>query len=242
MEVDVLAIGAHPDDIELACGGTIAKMVKLGHTVALADVTQGEMGTRGTKEIRSKEAEGATIILGAVTRRNLNIPDGNIQVTQENLKTLISLLRELRPKLLLIPHSVERHPDHVHTHQLCKEAWFYSGLQKIETAKDGSPQRPFRPTSYFEFMQWFEFKPSFVVDISDTYETKMEAIKAHESQFHNPTSKDPETILSRPEFLELIETRARYYGETIGVRYGEPFFSWKPLGISDLFHFLYHKG
>lgn len=242
MTVDILAIGSHPDDLELSCGGTLAKMVKQGHTVALADVTQGELGTRGTKEIRADEAEAAATILGAVTRKNLGIADGNIQVNQENLNKIISLIRELKPKLLLIPHSIERHPDHVHTHHLCKEAWFYAGLQKIETTHSGSSQQHFRPQNYFEYMQWYEFRPSFVIDISDTYELKMEAVKAHSSQFHNPKSKEPETILSRPEFMNLVEARARYYGETIGVRYGEPFYSWKPLGINDFFHLLYHKG
>ncbi len=133
MQVDILAIGAHPDDIELSCGGTIAKLVKDGHKVGLADITQGELGTRGSKGIRAKEALAAAKILGVVTRRNLKIPDGNIELNRTNLKKVITLIRELRPKVLIIPHSVERHPDHVHAHRLCKEAWFYSGLRKIQT-------------------------------------------------------------------------------------------------------------
>ena len=242
MQVDVLAIGAHPDDIELACGGTIAKLVKDGHKVALADVTQGELGTRGNKEIRAKEAAEAAKLLGVVTRRNLKIPDGDIELNRANLKKIITLIRELRPKILIIPHSVERHPDHVHTHRLCKEAWYYSGLGKIETSLNGLKQKPHRPDNFFEFMQWYEFTPSFIVDISGTFDVKMKAIKAHSSQFYDPKSKDPETILSRPEFLERIRTDCEYFGKRIGTKYGEAFYSWTPLGVTTIFDFVLTKG
>lgn len=242
MHVDVLAIGAHPDDIELSCGGTIAKLVKDGHRVALADITQGELGTRGNKEIRAKEAATAAKILGVVTRRNLEIPDGDIELSHANLRKVITLVRELTPKILIIPHSVERHPDHVHAHRLCKEAWFYSGLRKIETSLNGASQKPHRPDNFFEFMQWYEFTPSFIVDISNTFDAKMKAIKAHASQFYDPRSKDPETLLSRPEFLERIETDSEYYGKKIGAKYGEPFYSWTPLGVKTIFDFVLTKG
>jgi N-acetylglucosamine malate deacetylase 1 len=241
MQTDVLAIGAHPDDIELACGGTIAKLVKQGYKVALADVTQGEMGTRGTKEIRAKEAQEAARILGVSTRRNLRIPDGNVEINGANIKKLVTLIRELTPTILLIPHSVERHPDHVHTHQLCREAWYYAGLQKLKTSLAGSSQSPHRPHHYFEFMQWHEFDSAFIVDISDSYDTKMQAVRAHTSQFFNPKSKEPETKLSTPEFLETIETRAKYYGQRIGVRYGEPFLTNYSLGVKDVFDLIIHK-
>lgn len=242
MHVDVLAIGAHPDDIELSCGGTIAKLVNDGHTVALADITQGELGTRGNKEIRAKEAAEAAKVLGVVTRRNLKIPDGDIELSKANIRKVITLIRELRPKILIIPHSIERHPDHVHAHRLCKEAWFYSGLRKIETSLGGASQKPHRPDNFFEFMQWYEFTPSFIVDISNTFDAKMKAIKAHASQFYDPRSKDPETLLSRPEFLERIETDCEYYGKKIGAKYGEPFYSWTPLGVKTIFDFVLTKG
>lgn len=242
MKVDILAIGAHPDDIELSCGGTIAKLVKEGHKVALADATQGELGTRGTKEIRLREAASAAKILGVVTRKNLGIPDGNIELSRANLKKVITLIRELRPRILMIPHSIERHPDHVHTHNLCKEAWFYAGLRKIKTSLNGLAQEPHRPDNFFEFMQWYEYTPSFIVDVSSTFEIKMKAIRAHASQFHNPKSKEPETILSRPEFLDRIETEAKYYGKKIGVQYAEPFYSWTPLGVNTIFDFVLTKG
>ena len=241
MHIDVLAIGAHPDDIELACGGTIAKLVTQGYSVALADVTQGEMGTRGNKEIRAKEAQEAAGILGVKTRRNLRIPDGNIEVNKTNIQKLIVLIRELRPTMMIIPHSVERHPDHVHTHHLCKEAWYYSGLQKLKTTFQGSKQEAYRAHHYFEFMQWHEFDSSFIVDITESYEVKMKSVRAHRSQFFNPLSKEPETKLSKPEFLETIETRAKFYGQKIGVRYGEPFMTHHSLGVKDVFDLIIHK-
>ena len=241
MAVDVLAIGPHPDDIELACGGTVASLVKQGYRVALADLTRGEMGTRGTKEIRVKEAARAAKILGVNTRYNLEIPDGGIELNQSNLRKVISLIRELQPKILFIPHSVERHPDHVHGHQLCKEAWFYSGLAKLETKKNGKTQAPHRPDNYFEYMQWHHFVPTFIVDISDTFKLKMDSIRAHESQFHNPKSKEPETRLSKPDFLDRVETDDKFYGQRIGVKYGEPFYSIAPIGVRNPFEFLTNK-
>jgi len=242
MHTDVLAIGAHPDDIELSCGGTIAKLVRQGHSVALADVTQGELGTRGTKEIRVREAGAAARILGVTTRRNLQIPDGGIAITRQNIAKVVTLIRELQPSLLIIPHGVERHPDHVHTHQLCREAWFYAGLEKLPTKLRGEKQSPHRPHHFFEFMQWHEFEPAFIVDISDTFETKMESIRAHTSQFFNPRSKERETRLSSPDFLHTIETRCKYYGQKIGVKYGEPFLTNFSIGVNDLFDLQVIKG
>jgi bacillithiol biosynthesis deacetylase BshB1 len=242
MNVDVLAFGSHPDDLELSCGGTIAKLVKQGYRVALADITQGELGTRGTKETRAKEAGEAAKALGVTLRRNLMIPDGHVEVNVENRRKVIELIRELRPKILLIPHTVERHPDHVHTHQLCREAWFYSGLEKIKTKHKGLEQEPHRPHHFFEFMQWQEFSPSFIVDITDTFDIKMKAIRCYASQFHNPKSTERETKLSSPEFLDRIETQSRYYGIRIGVKYGEPFFTHYSIGVNDVFDLVVNKG
>ncbi len=235
MKLDILAVAAHPDDVELSCAGTLVKAAKEGMHTGIVDLTQGELGTRGTKQIRTHEAEEAAHILGLATRRNLKMPDGNIEMNQKNLRTLIALLRELQPRILLIPHFNERHPDHMHTHQLAREAWFYSGLAKINTRMNGSAQKAFRADNFFSFMQKFEFIPSFVVDVSDTFELRMQSIRAHRSQFHNPESKEPETILSKPEFLEEIETRALYYGQSIGAQYGEPFYSYVPIGIKNIF-------
>lgn len=240
MQVDILAIGAHPDDVELSCAGTLAKASRLGYKVALVDLTGGELGTRGNRTVRSKEAARAAAILGC-KRENLGIPDGNIEISQDNISKVIRCYRKYRPRIILIPHWLERHPDHVRAHQLCREAWFYSGLRKIRTTMAGRRQDPWRPYNYFHFMQWYEFTPSFIVDISDVYATRMKAIQAHRSQFYDPESTEPQTVLSQKSFMDLIETRARNYGVKIGVKYGEPFFSVESIGITDLFHFtLFH--
>jgi bacillithiol biosynthesis deacetylase BshB1 len=242
MQLDLLAIGAHPDDVELTCSGTLAKCVKLGYKVGIADLTAGELGTRGTKAIRAKEAREAARILGIHVRENLSIPDGNIEKNRKNLIKVIQLYRKYRPKIILIPHWHERHPDHVHAHHLCREAWFYSGLRKIATKLNGKKQEPWRPYNYFHFMQKFHFTPSFLIDISNVFEIRMKAIKAHKSQFFDPTSREPETILSRKEFLGWIETRAKFYGEMIGVEYAEPFYSVDPIGVEDIFGLKVFRG
>lgn len=241
MKADILAVGAHPDDLELSIGGTLALMSNQGSNIVLVDLTQGELGTRGTKEIRMREADEATKILNAKQRINLMIPDGNIEVHQPNIKKLITVIRQFQPAIMFIPHSTERHPDHVHAHTLAKEAWFYAGLEKIQTSYHGEAQEPWRPDAYFHFMQRHEFTPSFIVDISSTMETKMAAIRAHASQFYNPTSKERETLLSRPKFLDHIINRAQYYGEMIGVHFGEPFFSPVPIGVTNISNLIYHK-
>ena len=234
MKLDVLAIGAHPDDIELTCAGTVIKLIKQGRKVGIVDLTEGELGTRGSREIRSEEARQATAILGVSARENLMIPDGNIQPTMENRLKLIAAIRHYRPEILLIPHSLERHPDHQRAHELSKEAWFYAGLEKIQTIRDKTPQEPFRPRSYYHYMQVYEFTPSFVVDITAEYDQRMEAVRAFKSQFHNPKSNERQTFLSQPDFMDMLRTRFEYYGDRIGVKYGEPFYSTNLVGISDI--------
>lgn len=238
MKLDVLAIGAHPDDIELSCGGTVAKIVKQGKTVGICDLTAGELGTRGTPSIRAEEASDAAKILGVSTRLALDIPDGDIQATPENRAKLVKVIRSLQPDVLLIPYHHDRHPDHERAHTLCREALFASGLEKLETVENGAKQKPFRPRKYYCFMQWFEFAPSFIVDISDEYEQRMQAVRAYRSQFHDPRSTEPETVLSDPAFMEMIRTRLEYYGDRIGSRYGEPFASPDVMGVSDIFSFV----
>lgn len=239
---DILAIGAHPDDLELSCGAILAKMVRRGHSVVLADLTRGELGTRGTPEIREKEAATAAQILGVKDRRNLGLPDGGLEKTSDNVRSVIALIRDVKPRTLIIPHSFDRHPDHMHAHQVCREAWFYSGLAKIPTTLQGSSQPPFRPDVWFEFMQWHEFEPSIIVDVADTWDIKMKAVRAYASQLHGQKNGGPETKLSSPQFLDLVEARGRAYGEKIGVRYGEPLRSPVPLGVQDLFDLVHTKG
>ena len=235
MKLDVLAIGAHPDDVELTCGGTIIKLKNQGRKVGLVDLTEGELSTRGSRAARAAEALEAARILGVELRENLRMPDGDIQSNRENLLKVIRLIRQYKPELLLFPHSRDRHPDHEHAHRLCREAWFYAGLEKIKTGLDGKKQEPHRPSKYYEYMQWFEFTPSFVIDITQVYEQRMNAAKAFKSQFHDPESNEPQTVLSSPEFMEMLRTRFEYYGDCIGTKYGEPFYSANMVGLSDLF-------
>lgn len=239
---DILAIGAHPDDLELSCGAILAKMVRRGHSVVLADLTRGELGTRGTPEIRLKEAAAAAEILGVKDRRNLGLPDGGLDITSDTIRLVISLIRDVKPRTLIIPHSFDRHPDHMHAHQLCREAWFSSGLVKVPTTLHGAPQAAHRPDVWFEFMQWHEFEPSIIVDVADTWDIKMKAVRAFESQLYSQKPSGPETRLSSPQFLDHVEARGRAYGEKIGVRYGEPLHSPVPLGIQDLFDLVHTRG
>jgi bacillithiol biosynthesis deacetylase BshB1 len=234
MKLDVLGIGAHPDDLELSCGGTLAKLVKQGRRVGLVDLTEGELGTRGSREIRAQEAETAARILGIAVRENLRIADGNIENTPEQRLRLARVIRKYRPDILLIPFHTDRHPDHERAHVLAREAWFAAGLPKIGTLEEGHPQEAHRPRAYYCYMQWHEFPPSFIVDVSETMEIRKQAMKAFVSQFYDPASQEPQTVLSTPEFLEMMHTRISYYGQRIGVRFGEPFYSPAPLRVNDL--------
>jgi bacillithiol biosynthesis deacetylase BshB1 len=236
MKLDVMAIGAHPDDVELSCGGTVIKLVKQGRNVGIVDLTQGELGTRGTKQIRAKEAARAAKILGVHVRENLRIPDGNIEATMSNRLKLVRLIRAYRPELILFPFNIDRHPDHERAHTLCREAWFAAGLEKVRTYAGGKRQDPFRPRAYYNFMQWHEFPPSFIIDITLEYEQRLEAMHAYRSQFYDPSNqKERETVLTSPEFLDMVRTRLEYYGDRIGVKYGEPFFAPATLRVDDLF-------
>jgi bacillithiol biosynthesis deacetylase BshB1 len=232
--LDVLAIGAHPDDIELSCGGTIIKLVEGGNRVGIVDLTDGELGTRGTSETRLREAAEAARILGVYVRESLHIRDGRIENSEDNQHRLIRVIRKYRPKLLLFPASADRHPDHVNAHILSRESWFYAGLQKLRTVEEGVSQEPYRPDKYYTYMQWFESIPSFVIDVSAQYEKRTQAVLAFRSQFYNPESTERATALSSPEFLEMLHTRYSYYGDRIGVQYGEPFISPNLIGVNDI--------
>lgn len=238
-QVDVLAIGAHPDDIELACGGTIAKFTEEGFSVAIVDCTSGELGSRGNADIRAEEARHGAEILGVKFRENLGLPDGKLSVNDESIEKMIIMIRKYRPKIVLVNPPFERHPDHEASHFILRKAMFKSGLIKVETELEGIPQEPFRIRKMFCYMQSYEFprKPDFYVDISTTFEKKMNAIKAYTSQVWVPGVSDPNgpvTRLSRPEFLEELEARAIYFGTQIGVRFAEAFYSVEPLGFRNL--------
>lgn len=234
-ELDVLAIAAHPDDIELSCAATVAKLTREGKKVGILDLTDGELGTRGSRSIRFKEAAASSKILGLTERVRLGLPDGNIEVNQKNIQKMIQIIRLLRPAILLCPHWLERHPDHEHANTLCREAWFYSGLEKIKTKFNGKNQAPFRPKNCFHFMQKYEFQPSFIIDVSNCYDIKKKSLAAFRSQFYDPKSNERETILSSKTFLEAIYARDKHFGSLINVEYGEPFYSIEPLGFDSLF-------
>jgi bacillithiol biosynthesis deacetylase BshB1 len=216
MKLDVLAIGAHPDDIELTCSGTIIKLVREGKKVGILDITEGELGTRGSRAQRSDEARAAASLMGVSHRENLNIADGNIVVNRENILSLIQVIRRWSPDTLLIPFGHDRHPDHVHAHTLCREAWFYAGLSKIQTVHDGIAQDPYRPLRFYQFMQWHEFEPSFIVDVTDCWDQRMDAVRAYKSQFYDPNSPDPQTILSTPNSLTLSKQGRSTSGTGLG--------------------------
>ncbi len=225
MNLDVLIFGAHPDDAELSMGGTIAKLTNGNFKVGLIDLTRGELGTRGTAETRQKEAFQAAIILKAAVRENLQIPDGDIQNNKENFLKVVMSIRKYRPKIIFAPYFHDRHPDHGDTANLVKRAMFSTGLTKIKTFDKEVAQEAYRPQKLFYYMQTYTFEPTFIVDVTENFEMKMKAVKAYSSQFHNPKSTEPETFISRPEFINYIESRAKFYGFQIGRHYGEPFFS-----------------
>ncbi|MFA4923277.1 MAG: bacillithiol biosynthesis deacetylase BshB1 [Ignavibacteriaceae bacterium] len=237
MNLDVLIFGAHPDDAELSMGGTIAKLASAGLKVGLIDLTKGELGTRGTAETRQKEAFRSAIALKISLRENLHIPDGEVTVSKENLMSVVLKIRKYKPKIIFAPYQNDRHPDHVHTSELIKQAYFFSGLSKIKSSDKETPQSAYRPKKLFYYMQTYTFEPSFIVDISDTFELKMKAVKAYATQFFNPKSKEPETFISTPEFLKFIESRAEFYGFKIGKNYGEPFFTEEEVEL-DLINLL----
>lgn len=238
-EVDVLAFGAHPDDVEIACGGTLAKLVHEGYSVAVVDMTSGEMGTRGTPKHRLEEAENARQLLGIKFRENLLLKDGNLTPTDESIGKTIVMLRKYRPKIVLFSPQFERHPDHEGLHSIIRKSMFLSGLVKYETQCEGENQKPWRIRKIYCYMQSYPFQknPDFFVDISDFYEIKIKAIKCYASQvFVEGLSKsnEPQTRISRPEFFEELEARARYFGSLVGFKYAEPFYSVEPIGLQSL--------
>ncbi len=225
MILDVLVFAAHPDDAELSMGGTIAKLTANGLKIGVVDLSRGELGTRGSSEIRKQEAQKASEILKLSHRENLGFQDGSLKFNDEFLKRIISKIRKHQPKIIFAPYFNDRHPDHIGTSQLVKEAMFFSGLPKIVTEDNDRIQSPFRPRKLFYYMQTYEFKPAFIVDISSYFEIKMKAILAYDTQFHNPDSLEPETFISSPNFLKFVEARAKYFGFKIGKDFGEAFFS-----------------
>jgi N-acetylglucosamine malate deacetylase 1 len=253
--VDLVALAAHPDDVELSCAGTVIAAKRAGKRTAIIDLTLGELSTRGNLESRAKETNDATRIMQLDHRVNLGIPDGGVEVTKENTLQLIRVLRALRPKILLTPHKEERHPDHEAASKLAHRAVFQSGLVNIPTQDDeGKPQEPHRPLLVLQYMQTYTFEPKIIIDVSSVMEDRMKAMQAYGSQFARPKNSpsragtgreteddkkiERETFLTQSGFYEWIEARARAYGMIIGVEFGEPFWTHEPLGVKDVFSLL----
>jgi bacillithiol biosynthesis deacetylase BshB1 len=236
MKLDILAIGVHPDDIELGCAGTLINEIKKGRKAGLVDLTQGELGTRGTIETRYQEAANASSIIGAVTRENLKMRDGFFTNDESHQLQLIQIIRKYQPEIIIGNVKQDRHPDHGRAGHLISDACFLSGLARIET-KDGKGnlQQKWRPKYFLQYMQDWYHEPSVIVDITDAMEQKMQSVKAYTTQFHSSgNTEGPQTYISSPDFLDSVIARARMLGKRIGVKYGEGFMSEKSIGISSL--------
>ncbi|HET6569677.1 MAG TPA: bacillithiol biosynthesis deacetylase BshB1 [Rhodothermales bacterium] len=246
-QLDVLALAAHPDDVELCAGGTMCLLHRQGYKTGITDFTRGELGSRGTPEGRAEEAAAATKVMGLSARENLGIHDGNIENTEENRKKVIRVIRRYRPHIVLVNPLECRHPDHAAAARLSVDAMFYAGLRMIETFEDdGAPQEPWRPHHVLHYMQTIPFVPTFVVDVSDVWDERMKALLSFRSQFFNPGyeahEEEPETFISNPGFVAWVEAQARTYGHRIGVTHGEPFlYRHGPFGVADLMDVFHHE-
>lgn len=237
MKADILAFGAHPDDTELGCSGTLASLVNQGKSVVVVDLTRGEMGSRGTAAIRRKEAEKAASIIGLADRVNLGLPDTRLVNNRELQLPIIEVVRRFKPHICILPAPADRHPDHGNATALLMDAIFYSGLIKIETkGPDRNMQQPHRPAHVLHYMQDRPFEPDFIYDITDTLNLKEKAIKAFTSQFDvAEPGEEPETYISDPSFFESLRARAKHFGHLGGFEYGEAFqYAQKPVPLTSM--------
>lgn len=234
MKVDILAIGVHPDDVELGASGTILHHIAMGKKVAILDLTEGELGSRGTVETRYAEAAKAGDILGLSERVNINLGDGFFELSKQNKIKIIEQIRYFQPEVVLVNALHDRHPDHRRAGELAKDACFLSGLIKIETALNGVLQEAWRPKAVYSYIQDRYIKPDFVVDITPYLEKKIAAILAYETQFFNPTLEGPKTPISGEDFIDFLKGRWADFGRSIGVNYGEGFNVERPIGINNI--------
>lgn len=234
MKLDILAIAAHPDDVELGAGGSVAKAVKQGKSVGILDLTRGELGTRGTPEIREIEARNAAKILGVKVRENVELPDGFLENTRAFQLRILPFIRHYQPEIILANAINDRHPDHGKGSKLISDACFLSGLKAIETKWDGKEQNAWRPKAVYHFIQDYYINPDFIIDITDTWEIKLNAVRAFESQFYQgKDDKGPVTPISTKGFMQSLESRAREYGRLIKTEFGEGFTVERPPGVKD---------
>lgn len=237
LKLDILVLSVHPDDAELGCAGTLLKHIADGKKVGIVDLTRGELGTRGSAEIRAVEAADSAKILGLSSRENLGLPDGFFQNTREYQLKVIEVIRKYQPEIIIGNAKHDRHPDHGRAYQLIDTAAFLSGLRKVETYSSGEPQQPWRAGILLNFIQDEYIQPDILVDVTAHWDKKIESIKAFGSQFYNPEweKDEPQTYISMPGFIEGIEARAREFGKIIGVTYAEGFTSRRVLGVDSLF-------
>ncbi|WP_291103142.1 MULTISPECIES: bacillithiol biosynthesis deacetylase BshB1 [unclassified Flavobacterium] len=234
MKLDILAFGAHPDDVELGCGGTIAKEIALGKKAGIIDLTRGELGTRGSVEIRNRESANAAKILGVSVRENLDMRDGFFVNDESNQLEIIKMIRKYRPEIVLCNAIDDRHIDHGKGSELVSDACFLSGLMKIKTEYKGEEQEAWRPKLVYHYIQWKNIEPDFVVDITGFNDKRVEAILAYGSQFYNANSDEPETPIASKNFLESLSYRAQDLGRMIGVDYAEGFTVERYLAVNSL--------
>lgn len=234
MKLDILAIGIHPDDVELSCAGTLLKHIQLGKKVGILDLTHGELGSRGSATIRLQEAKKAALIMGVHAREMLNFSDGFFENNKEHQLAIIKMLRLYQPDIVLANATNDRHPDHGRASKLISDACFYSGLRKIETEFENQSQQHWRPKVVYHYIQDRYMKPDFVVDVSDFVDTKMEAIAAYSSQFFNPESNEPETPLTSKNFMDFVKARMITLGRDAGFDYAEGFVAERFIGVEDI--------
>ena len=233
MKLDILAFGVHPDDVELSCAGALLVEKQNGKKTGIIDLTQGELGTRGTAATRKKEAAAAAAILGVDVRENLAMADGFFSNDEAHQRKIITTLRTYQPEIILCNAPSDRHPDHGRSARLVADAAFLSGLKKIEISKDGMPLEAWRPKYVFHYIQDRFLQPDFVIDITNVFEQKLEAIKAYGTQFHSTESNEPQTYISTPDFLDSVVYRHKWFGKMIGVKYAEGFITQKMIGFNN---------
>ncbi len=233
MKLDILAFGVHPDDVELSCAGALLVEQKNGKKTGIIDLTAGELGTRGSGEIRKMEAAEAAKILGVAIRENLEMADGFFQNDEAHQRKVITAIRTFQPEVILCNAPDDRHPDHGRSSKMVADAAFLSGLMKIETTVNGVVQKAWRPKYVFRYIQDRMLQPDFVIDITDVFEQKIEAIRAYKTQFHNSDLDEPQTYISTPDFLDSVIYRHKWFGKMIGVKYAEGFISEKMIGLKN---------
>ena len=236
MKLDILAFGAHPDDVEISAGGTLLKYISEGKKIGIVDLTKGELGTRGSAELRMEEAKKASALLSLSIRDNLNMKDGFFELNEENKLKIIREIRKYQPEIVFANSSIDRHPDHGNAGKLVADACFLAGLQKIQTQCDGKTQEAYRPRLVLHYIQDYYIQPDIALDVSAFAEEKIKVVQCFSSQFFDPNSSEPETPISNAHFFDFMLGRMMQYGRPIGVTYAEGFTINRTLGVNDLFN------